>query len=223
MPCLHFESALLPTGWASGVRVTLADGLITDVTTGTAPTADDARHRLAIPGIASLHSHAFQRGMAGLAETRGNVADTFWTWRETMYRFALSMTPEEVEAVATLLYVEMLEQGYTRVGEFHYLHHDHDGEPYANPAEMATRIARAAEITGIGLTLLPSFYAHSSFGGAAPHAGQRRFICSIDQFAKLTAAAQMAVRELPGANIGIAPHSLRAVTPDELADIVTLA
>src|SRR5436190_24034669 len=223
MPCLHFESALLPTGWASGVRVTLADGLITDVTTGTAPTADDARHRLAIPGIASLHSHAFQRGMAGLAETRGNVADTFWTWRETMYRFALSLTPEDTEAVASLLYVEMLEQGYTRVGEFHYLHHDHDGTPYANPAEMATRIARAADVTGIGLTLLSSFYAHGSFGGAAPHAGQRRFICSVDQFAKLIAATEMAVRELPGANIGIAPHSLRAVTPDELADIVTLA
>ena len=125
--------------------------------------------------------------MAGLAETRGNTADTFWTWRETMYRFALEMTPEDTEAVATLLYVEMLEQGFTRVGEFHYLHHDRDGAPYANPAEMATRIARAAEITGIGLTLLPSFYANGSFGGAAPHAGQRRFICSIDQFARLVA------------------------------------
>jgi formimidoylglutamate deiminase len=161
--------------------------------------------------------------MAGLAERRGNAADTFWTWRETMYRFALEMTPEDTEAVATLLYVEMLEQGYTRVGEFHYLHHDHDGRPYANPAEMATRIARAAEITGIGLTLLPSFYAHSSFGGAAPHAGQRRFICSIDQFARLMAATQMAVRALPGANVGVAPHSLRAVTPDELTEIVPLA
>jgi formimidoylglutamate deiminase len=161
--------------------------------------------------------------MAGLAETRGNAADTFWTWRETMYRFALTMTPEDTEAVATLLYVEMLEQGFTRVGEFHYLHHDHDGTSYANPAEMATRIAQAAEFTGIGLTLLPSFYAHSSFGGAAPHAGQRRFICSIDQFAELVAATKLAIRELPGANIGIAPHSLRAVTPDELAAIAPLA
>ncbi len=191
------------------MRVTLADGLITDVTTGTAPTADDARHRLAIPGIASLHSHAFQRGMAGLAETRGNVADTFWTWRETMYRFALSMTPEEVEAVATLLYAEMLEQGFTRVGEFHYLHHDRDGAPYANVAEMAERIAGAAATSGIALTLLPTFYAHSSFGGAAPHDGQRRFICSVDQFARLMAASRAAVRSLPGANVGIAPHSLR--------------
>jgi formimidoylglutamate deiminase len=223
MSTLHFASALLPSGWADDVQVVVTDQTITKVTAGVAPSPQDERHKLAVPGIASLHSHAFQRGMAGLAERRGNSADTFWTWRETMYRFALEMTPEDTEAVATLLYAEMLEQGYTRVGEFHYLHHDHDGTPYANPAELATRIVRAAEITGIGLTLLPSFYAHSSFGGAAPHAGQRRFICSIDQFAKLTAATRSAVRALPGANVGIAPHSLRAVTPDELGAIAPLA
>jgi formimidoylglutamate deiminase len=223
MSTLHFASALLPSGWADDVQVVVTNGVITKVIVGTAPTADDERHQLAIPGIASLHSHAFQRGMAGLAETRGDTADTFWTWRETMYRFALGMTPEDVEAVATWLYVEMLEQGFTRVGEFHYLHHDRDGTPYANPAEMATRIARAAEITGIGLTLLPSFYAHGTFGGAAPHAGQRRFICSIDQFARLIDAARTAIRKLPGANVGIAPHSLRAVTADELAAITPLA
>jgi len=220
---LHFGSALLPSGWADDVQVVVADGTIAKVTAGVAPASHDERHPLAIPGIASLHSHAFQRGMAGLAETRGKVADTFWTWRETMYRFALEMTPDDTQAVATLLYVEMLEQGFTRVGEFHYLHHDRDGAPYANPAEIATRIVRAAEITGIGLTLLPSFYAHGSFGGAAPHAGQRRFVCSIDQFAGLTAAIRTAVRALPGANVGVAPHSLRAVTPDELAAIGPLA
>jgi len=223
MSTLHFGSALLASGWADDVQVVVTDGTIAKVTTGVAPGTDDERHQLAIPGIASLHSHAFQRGMAGLAETRGNSADTFWTWRETMYRFALEMTPEDTEAVATLLYIEMLEQGYTRVGEFHYLHHDRDGAPYADPAEMATRIARAAEVTGIGLTLLPSFYAHSSFGGAAPHTGQRRFICSVDQFAELMAATRKTVRTLRGANVGIAPHSLRAVTPDELAAIAPLA
>ena len=127
MSTLHFASALLPSGWADDVQVVVTDGTITKVTAGVAPGAGDERHQLAIPGIASLHSHAFQRGMAGLAEIRGDTADTFWTWRETMYRFALEMTPEDTEAVATLLYVEMLEQGYTRVGEFHYLHHDHDG------------------------------------------------------------------------------------------------
>jgi formimidoylglutamate deiminase len=223
MSTLHFGSALLPSGWADDVQVVVTGGIITTVTSGAVPQAGDERHQLAIPGSASLHSHAFQRGMAGLAEMRGDTSDTFWTWRETMYRFALDMTPEDTEAVATLLYVEMLEQGFTRVGEFHYLHHDRDGMPYANPAEMATRIVRAAATTGIGLTLLPSFYAHSGFGGAAPHAGQRRFICSVDQFAKLISATEIAVRGLPGANIGIAPHSLRAVTPDELAAIEPLA
>ena len=135
--------------------------------------------------------------MAGLAELRGDSTDTFWTWRETMYRFALAMTPDDVAAVATLLYVEMLEQGFTRVGEFHYLHHDRDGSPYADTAEMAARIAEAAEASGIGLTLLPSFYAHGAFGGAAPHAGQRRFICSVDRFATLMAASRKAIANCP--------------------------
>src|SRR4029078_9449832 len=134
MSTLHFGSALLPSGWADDVRVVVTGGTITKVTAGVAPGADDERHRLASRGRASLNSHAFQRGMAGLAETRGDTSDTFWTWRETMYRFALEKTPEDEEAGATLLYVETLEQGFTRVGEFHYLHHDHDGRPYANPA-----------------------------------------------------------------------------------------
>ncbi|MCC8977796.1 formimidoylglutamate deiminase [Bradyrhizobium acaciae] len=223
MTRLHFACALLPSGWADDVQVVVADGEIASVSAGVAPAAGDERHQLAVPGLASLHSHAFQRGMAGLAELRGDTTDTFWTWRETMYRFALTMTPDDVTAVATLLYVEMLERGFTRVGEFHYLHHDRDGSPYANPAEMAVRIAEATEASGVGLTLLPSFYAHSTFGGAAPHAGQRRFICSVDQFAALMAASREAIRTLPGANIGIAPHSLRAVAPDELAAIIPLA
>src|SRR5204862_8336252 len=124
MPTLHFASALLPSGWADDVQVVVADGTITKVTAGVAPGANDERHKLAIPGIASLHSHAFQRGMAGLAETRGNAADTFWTWRDTMDRFAPAMTPEEAEAEAAQLYVKMLERGFTRVGEFQYPHHD---------------------------------------------------------------------------------------------------
>ncbi|MBH5369785.1 formimidoylglutamate deiminase [Bradyrhizobium glycinis] len=223
MTRLHFASALLPSGWANDVQVVVTAGAIAAVTPGVAPAAGDERHAIALPGLASLHSHAFQRGMAGLAELRGDSTDTFWTWRETMYRFALAMTPDDVAAVATLLYVEMLEQGFTRVGEFHYLHHDRDGWPYADPAEMAARIAQAAEASGIALTLLPSFYAHGSFRGASPHAGQRRFICSVDQFAALMTASRQAISALPGANIGIAPHSLRAVTPDELAAIIPLA
>ncbi|MBR0686311.1 formimidoylglutamate deiminase [Bradyrhizobium manausense] len=223
MSRLHFASALLPSGWANDVQVVITAGAIAAVTPGVAPAAGDERHAIALPGLASLHSHAFQRGMAGLAELRGDSTDTFWTWRETMYRFALAMTPDDVAAVATLLYVEMLERGFTRVGEFHYLHHDRDGSHYANPAEMAARIAQAAEASRIGLTLLPSFYAHGSFGGAAPHDGQRRFICSVDQFAALVAASRKAIATLPGANTGIAPHSLRAVAPDELAAIIPLA
>ncbi|NUR14286.1 MAG: formimidoylglutamate deiminase [Bradyrhizobium sp.] len=223
MTRLHFASALLPSGWANDVQVVITADAIAAVTPNVAPDAGDERHAIALPGLASLHSHAFQRGMAGLAELRGDSTDTFWTWRETMYRFALAMTPDDVAAVATLLYVEMLEQGFTRVGEFHYLHHDRDGSPYADIAEMAARIAQAADASGIGLTLLPSFYAHGSFGGAAPHAGQRRFICSVDQFAELMAASRKAISTLPDANIGIAPHSLRAVTPDELAAVIPLA
>ncbi|CCE10410.1 putative formiminoglutamate deiminase HutF [Bradyrhizobium sp. STM 3843] len=223
MASLHFASALLPSGWADDVQLTVTDGLIMGVTVGAAPGGNDERHALAIPGIASLHSHAFQRGMAGLAELRGESTDTFWTWRETMYCFALAMTPDDVADVATLLYVEMLERGFTRVGEFHYLHHDRDGSPYADIAEMATRIASAAQTSGIGLTLLPSFYAHGGFGGAAPHEGQRRFICNVDQFAKLLAASRQAISAMPGTNIGIAPHSLRAVAPDELKTLLPLA
>ena len=223
MTRLHFASALLPSGWANDVQVVITAGAIAEVTPGVAPAAGDERHGVALPGLACLHSHAFQRGMAGLAELRGDSTDTFWTWRETMYRFALAMTPDDVTAVATLLYVEMLEQGFTRVGEFHYLHHDRDGSHYADIGEMAARIAQAAEASSIALTLLPSFYAHGSFGGAAPHDGQRRFICSIDQFAKLMNASRKAIASLPRANIGIAPHSLRAVTPDELAAIIPLA
>lgn len=223
MSRLHFASALLPSGWANDVQVVITAGAIAEVTPGVAAAVGDERHAIALPGLASLHSHAFQRGMAGLAELRGDSTDTFWTWRETMYRFALAMTPDDAAAVATLLYVEMLEQGFTRVGEFHYLHHDRDGTPYSDPAEMAARIAQAAETSGIALTLLPTFYAHGSFGGTAPHDGQRRFICSVDQFAALVAASRKAISTLPGANIGIAPHSLRAVMPDELTAIIPLA
>ncbi|MGJ4953388.1 formimidoylglutamate deiminase [Bradyrhizobium sp. HKCCYLS20291] len=223
MASLHFASALLPTGWAEDVQVVISNGEIAQVSAGVPPTIEDEQHEVAIPGIASLHSHAFQRGMAGLAEISGHATDTFWTWRETMYRFALSMRPEDVEAVATQLYVEMLERGFTGVGEFHYLHHDRDGTPYADIGEMAVRIAAAARTSGIGLTLLPSFYAHGGFGGAAPHDGQRRFICDVDRFEKLLVASRKAISTLRGANLGIAPHSLRAVAPDELSALLPLA
>lgn len=223
MKSLFAETALLPGGWATHVRIGTAGGRIASVETGVAAEPGDERCAILVPGMPNLHSHAFQRGMAGLAETRGPGDDSFWSWRETMYRFALAMTPDHVEAVAAQLYAEMLEAGFTRVGEFHYLHHDTDGRPYADIAEMAARIAAAAGETGIGLTLLPVLYAHSGFGGQNPNAGQRRFINDISSFGRLLESSRKAVEALPEAVVGIAPHSLRAVTPGELAAATALA
>jgi formiminoglutamate deiminase len=220
---LYFEEALLASGSAAAVRIKLADGLIAAIETGTHPAPGDERHAIALPGMPNLHSHAFQRAMAGLAETRGPDQDNFWTWREMMYRLALAMTPDDVQAVAALAYVEMLESGFTRVGEFHYLHHDPDGRPYNDPAEMAGRIVAAANETGIGLTLLPVFYAHGGFVGQAPAPSQRRFICDPDAFARLIEASRRRALAHPGSIVGVAPHSLRAVTPEELTTISPLA
>ncbi len=220
---LHAEQALLAAGWQRDVRVTLHSGRIAQIEVGVAARAGDERHGVLLPGMANLHSHAHQRGMAGMAEHRGASADSFWSWREAMYRFALAMTPEQLEAVASLAYVEMLEAGFTRVGEFHYLHHDPRGRPYANPAEMAVRLGAAAQRSGLGLTLLPVFYAHSAFGGAPPGAAQRRFTHDIDSYARLLEASRAALKPMDGATLGVAPHSLRAVTPGELAAVVALA
>ncbi|PBB67951.1 formimidoylglutamate deiminase [Mesorhizobium sp. WSM4312] len=223
MTVIFAEQALLPKGWQGNVRITLDGGRIASVEATAIPQAGDERCAILVPGMPNLHSHAFQRGMAGLAELRGPSADSFWSWREVMYRFALSMTPDQVEAVAAQLYVEMLEAGFSRVGEFHYLHHDRDGNPYANLAEMAERIAAAAGETGIGLTLLPVFYAHSSFGGAAPNEGQRRFINDVNRFSRLVEKSSESVRALNQAVVGVAPHSLRAATPEELIQVAALA
>lgn len=223
MTAIFAGQALLPEGWASDVRLTLEGGRIASVETGVAATRSDERHGAIVPGMANLHSHAFQRGMAGLAELRGPGSDSFWSWRTVMYRFALSMSPEQMEAVAAQLYVEMLEAGFTRVGEFHYLHHDTDGRPYADIGEMAARIAAAAREAGIGLTLLPVFYARSGFGGAAPGEGQRRFINDRDGYARLLARCRELTAMLPTGVTGVAPHSLRAATPEELGAVVELA
>ena len=223
MTFIHAGTALLPQGWCRDVRIGFDAGRVASVEAGAAPAPGDERHAIVLPGMPNLHSHAFQRGMAGLAEVRGPSTDSFWSWREAMYRFALAMTPAQVEAVACQLYVEMLEAGFTRVGEFHYLHHDPVGQPYADPAEMAVRIAAAAHNTGIGLTLLPVFYAHASFGGATAGAGQRRFVNSLDGYARLLEASRAALRPLGSAIVGVAPHSLRAVTPEELAAVAAMA
>jgi formiminoglutamate deiminase len=215
--------ALLPDGWARDVRVEIAEGRFTKLQRNAVGQPSDEKVDVALPGIANVHSHGFQRGMAGLTEYRGPDADNFWSWRELMYRFVGRMTPEDLEAITALAYVEMLENGFTRVGEFHYVHHDAEGRPYSNPAEMAARVAAAAAATGIGLTLLPVFYAHSNFGGAPPVEGQRRFITDTGAYAKLLEASRRSVASLPGGVVGVAPHSLRAVTPQELQEVMALA
>jgi len=220
---LWFHQAWLHTGWARRVRLTIADGHIIAVETDVDPVPGEERHAVAIPGLGNLHSHAFQRAMAGLTEWRGNRNDdNFWSWRERMYQFLDRIGPDEQQAIAALAYMEMLEAGFTRVGEFHYVHNAPDGTAYADPAEMSGRIAAAAADTGIGLTLLPVFYAHSDFGGAEPKPGQRRFIKNLDDFQRLWDACRGLVH-FDDARIGVAPHSLRAVTAEELAAVVALA
>lgn len=223
MTTVHAGTALTPQGWQKDVRLTLEGGRIARVEAGVAAAPGDERHALIVPAMGNLHSHAFQRAMAGLAEVRGPANDSFWSWRTVMYKFALAMTPEHVEAVAAKLYAEMLEAGFSRVGEFHYLHHDRDGAAYANIAELAERIGAASQETGIGLTLLPVFYAHSGFGGAQPIDGQRRFINSLESFERLMEGCRGVTGRLDGAELGLAPHSLRAATPEELAMLVPMA
>jgi formimidoylglutamate deiminase len=214
---LHFATALLPDGWHDDVLVTIAEGAIAAVEAGV-PVGDAERFAgAAVPGLPNLHSHTFQRGMAGLAERRGSSADSFWTWREVMYRFLDRLTPDDIEAIAAFAFVEMLEAGFTAVGEFHYLHHAPDGRTYANVAETAERIAGAAAETGIGLTLLPVYYRQGNFGGAPPVPGQRRFLNDQGSFARLVEASARATAGLPDAALGIAPHSLRAVSLGDLA------
>ena len=216
-------SALLPSGWAESVVIAVGDdGVIASVAAGVNGSNSDAE-RLngpVIPGVPNLHSHAFQRAMAGLTQKAGPEGDSFWAWRELMYRFLARLTPDDVEAVATELYIEMLEAGYTSVAEFHYLHHDPAGEPYANPIEMSERICAAANTAGIGLTLLPVFYAHSNFGGLAPTSGQRRFITDTDRFSRMLDALSPLLNANPMQRLAVAPHSLRAVTPEELRRVL---
>ena len=223
-PILRFHAAhaLLPQGWARDVRIVSQGGTLIEVTEGASAEPGDTALAIALPGLGNLHSHAFQRGMAGLTEIGGNSGDSFWSWRELMYRFLAHLQPDAMQAIAEQAYVEMLESGFTRVGEFHYLHHGPDGAPYANRAEMAERIAAAAHSSGIGLTLLPVFYAHADFGGAAPNPAQRRLIHDVDGFAELLQGCTRALKDQDDAVLGFAPHSLRAVTGEELAALLPL-
>ena len=207
MSVLFAESALLPSGWARNVRFEIdADGLFTAIT----PDASaEGAERVAGPllaGMPNLHSHAFQRAMAGLAEVAGNPNDSFWTWRDLMYRLVGRLSPEQVGVIARQLYIEMLKAGYTGVAEFHYVHHDVDGKPYANPAELALRVSQAASEAGIGLTLLPVLYSHAGFGGQAPSDGQRRFINSTGNYLKLIDGLRQHLATQPQQSLGLCFH-----------------
>ncbi|MEE1865717.1 formimidoylglutamate deiminase [Pseudomonas auratipiscis] len=224
MSVFFAERALLPTGWAENVRIEVdAHGLLASVqANGSAEGAERLAGPL-LPGMPNLHSHAFQRAMAGLAEVAGNPNDSFWTWRELMYRLVGKISPEQLQVIARQLYIEMLKAGYTSVAEFHYVHHDTQGQAYADPAELSLRISEAARASGIGLTLLPVLYSHSGFGGQAPNEGQRRFINSTEQYLKLQQQLGPVLARQPAQQVGLCFHSLRAVTPEQIAQVLAVS
>ena len=207
---LHLETALMPDGWRRDVVIGIEHGVIASVE----KPGDKAAERVSgivLPGLPNLHSHAFQRAMTGLTERRrSSDIDSFWTWREAMYHFVDRLDPDDLEAIAAFAYLEMLEAGFTQVAEFHYLHHQPDGRPYDAVNEMAQRIVAAANTVGIGLTLLPVLYRQGGFLGKPATPAQRRFLCDRDTYARLMETP------VPGGTTGIAPHSLRAVTLDDL-------
>ena len=223
---LFAQDALLPGGWKRNVLIEWnALGQFTRMQADlpSRPKNVAVANGPVIPGMPNVHSHAFQRAMAGLTETRSqstdDAQDSFWTWRDLMYRFAAKLTPEQLESIARGLYVEMLETGYTAVCEFHYVHHDSDGRAYADDAAMALALMRAAKHAGIGMTLLPVLYQSSGFGGQPPGSGQRRFIRSTDSMLRLLERLKPEC-DAYGMRLGLAPHSLRAVSLEALNEAI---
>lgn len=222
---LHFaKSALLPDGWARDVLIEAgAEGDILSIQKGADSQGASLLHGPVIPGMPNVHSHAFQRAMAGLAERSNGGRDNFWSWREVMYAFLSRLSPDDMEAIAAQLYVEMLKSGYTAVGEFHYVHNQPDGTPYEDKAELSYRLINAARTSGIGITHMPVLYAYGNFGGQAHSEGQRRFILSpgdiADMFGKLgkmhTGDKQI--------RLAVAHHSLRAVSPEMMRELTAAA
>ena len=220
---LFAKQAKLSTGWAANVRLELAGGRVTAIETEQVAHPADIAIDTLLPAIGNLHSHSFQRAMAGMTEFRMAGKDSFWTWRDLMYRFTASLTPEHVEAIAAFVFLEMLEAGYASVGEFHYLHHQPSGAPYDDLGEMSGRIAAAAATTGIGLTHLPVLYTYGGAGQVPLEAGQARFGNSVDRFVELVVRAKQTLADLPDdCRVGIAPHSLRATSPDDLKVVLSV-
>jgi len=221
MPRFLLRQALLPDGWHDNVLVTVdVAGMISAIAPNSTATDAMPLDGPVLPGLANLHSHAFQRAMAGLAERAGPGSDSFWTWRETMYRFAARLTPEDIQAIASQLYGEMLEAGYTAVAEFHYVHHQPGGAPYADPAELSRRVLAASDTSGIALTHLPVLYRYGGFGQKEPAERQKRFLHDSDAYARLLETLAPAFRNRADRRLGIAPHSLRAVSPEMLKDAI---
>ncbi|MHC1481353.1 formimidoylglutamate deiminase [Frateuria aurantia] len=219
---LFAEHAWLPQGWCRNVRLEWDQaGMLTRVQPdaepdGMAPVAAGP----VLPGMPNLHSHAFQRAMAGLTEYRAARTDTFWSWRELMYRFAQRITPENLEVIVRWLYIEMIKAGYTSVCEFHYVHHQADGHPYASSFELGARVVAAAADVGMGLTMLPVLYQYSGLGAQPPRPEQQRFLHTPETLLEMLASLREAYPEHPGLRYGVAPHSLRAVSSHSLRTLL---
>lgn len=216
--------ALLADGWMKDVSIDVVDGRIKEIHAGAAMLPGDTRVDVLLPALGNLHSHSFQRAMAGLTEHRNGGTDSFWTWRQVMYRFVDCLAPEQVEAIAALAFMEMLEAGFAAVGEFHYLHHQPQGLGYDDPAELTARICAAAAQSGIGLTHLPVLYSYGGAGKMPLSAPQLRFGCDLARYERLVVAAARHVHAVGSdSRLGLAPHSLRATSPDDLRDLMPLA
>lgn len=215
MASYRCDYAWLPHGWEADVAFGVQDGRFVAEAVSA---SSESLGRWVLPGMPNLHSHAFQRAMAGLAERQTHAEDSFWTWRETMYSFAGRIGPDELQAIAAQLYVEMLEAGYTQVCEFHYLHHQPDGRPYADAATMSLALIEAARETGIGLTLLPTLYQTGGFDGRELGERQRRFGHATDAY--LALLQRLRTLEDATLRVGVALHSLRAVPPATMAAVL---
>lgn len=213
----YFEAAYIEGNWLQSVSMTITpDGRIARIEKDSAAKEADKHSGYAVPGMANLHSHAFQRAMAGLGEVAGPGEESFWSWRKVMYQFLSKITPEDAQDIASQLYMEMLKAGFTSVGEFHYLHHQPDGTPYSDRLEMSRRMVASAEMTGIDLTLLPVLYSYGGFGAEHPSEAQRRFIQSIDDYLDMIVELKKANFADANVTIGMAPHSLRATDTFQL-------
>lgn len=216
---LFAKKILLADGWANDQTLTIEQGIITDIISGNVSGAEQVKG-VVIPGMVNCHSHAFQRAFAGFSEQGSEGKDSFWTWRNIMYKFLGQLSAEDAQVIASQLYIEMLKMGYTRVAEFHYLHHDIDGNNHSELSAMAQAIFAAAKDSGIGLTLLPVLYRFSGFGPQAATDGQKRFINSVEQFNDLVTECFKLANLQANCNVGIAPHSLRAVDKSSLLTAV---